>query len=955
MPIEEVSTELNQQARILWAKSGPRDSDIWLPLFTHLADTAAIARILWDNWVPHGTKMIIAKGITNLPLNTSCEERERIAGLILELSALLHDIGKATPDFQAAFRSCFFDSNGDRLAAFVEAAGLKLPIKTLNVKAIHHSLASFGILRRHGWDASFAVITGAHHGKPPSRSDIEKVVNSGVSSTGHTLKQWVIAQDSLVGWAESLVSPESLLAIKEAKLSRQTQVLLSGLLIMADWIASDKDYFPLIRIGEQARSSKKRALEAWKCLDLAPYQSFSMAQQLDTAEDIYKLRFSIAEPRPIQSAIPELLARTAQPGIMVIEAPMGEGKTEAALVAAEIMAEKTGRSGFFFALPTQATSDGMFSRIMTWAESFRGYKSISLAHGKAQFNKEFQGLGFTASNVDEGADAIFVSEWARGRKRTLLNDFVVGTIDQVLMAGLQQKHLMLRHLGLVNKVVIIDECHAYDTYMNQYLYKTLNWLGAYQVPVIVLSATLPSDSRKALVEAYLNIKPQAMIEDPLLAPNKTIDEVPSWVQSTAYPQITYTSGSNVKSVAPQASARKLDVRTEQLNDQDIVPCLKSLLESGGCAGIIVNTISRAQSLTREICEAFDEEDVMLLHSRFIAPDRIDREKKLREKLGPSYSARPEKLIVVGTQVLEQSLDIDFDVMITDLCPMDLLIQRMGRIHRHSGRTRPPLLQEPKCFITGIEGDGAFIKGSKLVYGDYLLMNTQVLLPEKITLPDDISRLVQLAYGEEEIAIPPELQSHYEEAKTKHSYQAKRAAAKAQTFQINDPSGGTFGLLATIVDWLNTDLSEKNDPGGKRAEATVRDSLDSVQVLVVQRKQNGQLYLLPQEDEHVGRLLSDDLSNNDELARELARNIVTLPVSMTTPWFIDKVITALETDCYKKLPQDWQESAWLQGELFLILDENFKAEVLIDSIGFELHYDRKYGLDVRRFERKDGGV
>ena len=941
---------LSHQARTLWGKSGPRDSDLWLPLYAHLADTAAIAEILWDQWVPLGAKKSIINGIINKPIDYGVKESAELLRHMIKLLAILHDLGKAIPAFQAAYNAHFRDSNGAFLAEYVESVGLRLPIKLLKPNGIQHSLASFGILSRHGWDVSFSAIVGSHHGNPHSTSDIEKVETSFSDNTGFKDKSWVAVQDELVKWGESFVSQDAISTIKQIKLSRAAQILLTAILIMADWIASDEQLFPLIRIGEQTVSSEKRASEAWENLDLEPYQGFDAVQQLVSVADIYKLHFSINEPYPVQLALLNAVEKTTEPGIVIVEAPMGEGKTEAALAAAELLAEKTGRSGIFFALPTQATSDGIFPRILQWVRTLKGYRSVRLVHGKSQFNKDFQGLGFSSTKVNEGDDDIFVSEWASGRKRSLLNDFVVGTIDQVLMAGLKQKHIMLRHLGLANKVVIIDECHAYDTYMNQYLCKTLNWLGTYQVPVIVLSATLPIDRRKALVDAYLNNEPRTIVIDPLFDVETETETLPIWAQDVGYPLITYTQAGEVMSKAPSASARKLTVAIEYLDDKDIVLQLQESLKYGGCAGVIVNTVTRAQNLAHELTDAFGEAEVVLIHSRFTAPERINIESKVRGHLGPQSKERPERMVVVGTQVLEQSLDIDFDILVTDICPMDLLIQRIGRLHRHEREERPTLLEQARCYVTGIEGAGEFNKGSKLIYGEYLLINTQILLPEQIILPDDISKLVQSAYDGKGLKVPEELQDEYNRAKNEYEKKIAEAVGKAKAFQIGKPELGTFGLLPTIVDLLDTDISDK-DPSGKRAEATVRDSADSVQVLIVQKKKDG-TYCLPQwNPQIITHQLPEDFTNNNRLAQSVAQNTVTLPPSMTTPWLIDKVIEAFERDCCENIPPQWQMSPWLKDELFLILDEKFEAELY----GFKLHYDGRYGLSVEHMSRKDGGV
>jgi CRISPR-associated endonuclease/helicase Cas3 len=943
--------ELSARTRALWGKTGSADTDLWLPLYVHLEDTAEIAAILWDEWVTPGVKQTIADGLLDLLPETSKQQRETLALYLFILLALLHDTGKATPVFQAERTNFLWQANIKLLADFVESAGLKLCDK--KDKNLAHALVSFAILKRNDWSPSMAVVVGAHHGKPPSKADTQDIIEAWQDMTGFIYPDWVTVQTELVEWAQQHIPPEVLEQIKACRLSKPAQTLLSGLLIMADWIASDQELFPLIQLGERADSSKTRAHEAWEHLDLAPYQEFSMlTDQMDVGE-LYKLRFSLNTLRPIQQEVAALLMNLTDLGIVIIEAPMGEGKTELALIIAEFAARLAGRSGLFFALPTQATSDGIFDRILKWINKLGGTRTIMLAHGKAYFNQTFQGLRLAATDVDDGHDDVIVSDWASARKRAILSDFVVGTIDQVLIGGLKQKHLMLRHLGLANKVVIIDECHAYDAYMNQYLYKVLSWLSAYKVPVVVLSATLPADRRHELLSAYASAQALTISEAAAVAMGSApTPETASESKSAAaltYPLVTYTSGGQTFSIAPPASGRKRDIQITQLADCNIVGNLSELLVNGGCVGIIVNTVTRAQNLAHELSEAFGEDTIVLLHSRFIAPDRIERERLLREQLGYPGTKRPEKLIVVGTQVLEQSLDIDFDIMITDICPMDLLLQRLGRLHRHDGRTRAPLLSKPQCYVTGIEGDGRFHSGSEHIYGTYLLMNTQALLPERIVLPNDIAPLVQTAYGEDGVEIREELRSDYREAKAKHDKKVADAAKKAEAFQIGEPATGQRVTTSTIIGWLDTDLSK--DPSGKRAEVTVRDAADSIQVLVIQQKQDGRFFTLPWLKDFGDRPLPTDFTSDEPLAKAVASCVINLPASMCAPWLIDKVIAAFEKDCCEKLPVTWQQSPWLQGELFLILDEDLHAEFHIATSRqqqcFKLHYDEQYGLYCER--------
>ena len=214
---------------------------------------------------------------------------------------------------------------------------------------------------------------------------------------------------------------------------------------------------------------------------------------------------------------------------------MGIGKTEAALSGVEELIYKKELSGLFFGLPTQATSNGMFKRVEDWlnslAEENNERLSIHLVHGKAALNEDFAKL---SQNIDqdspESGGALTVNQWFSGRKKTSLDDFVIGTCDQFLLVSLKQKHLALRHLGFSGKVVVLDEVHAYDSYMSNYLYMSLEWMGAYNIPVIILSATLPIERRIEMLRAYMRGRGLKWRKV-----NKTND-----LESSAYPSIIYS-------------------------------------------------------------------------------------------------------------------------------------------------------------------------------------------------------------------------------------------------------------------------------------------------------------------------------------------------------------------------------------------------------------------------------
>lgn len=932
-------TDLSLAAQCLWAKKA-RDGKLqWLPLFVHLLDSAGVANKLWRYWLSDGVKNTISNDVG---IND--------AGKLFMFLAASHDVGKATPVFQAKqvkTKSSDLDKEIEKKLSF---AGLPMkPIQEFpNADKTPHALATQMILEREGKEVNVnlrnnAVILGSHHGKPPS-SDILNRRGIGVYAMNFHLGQggqhaWTSVQKELIGYALNLAGYSTLKEIPCPNIV--TQVLLSGLVIMTDWIASNELYFPYFYVADELSlvNLQTRLQSGWENFRLPlPWRS-SIEWQ---SKELFHARFSKDSsdfvPNMTQTVISQTAAEIADPGILVLEAPMGSGKTEAALVAAEIFANKSNRNGVYFALPTQATSDGIFNRIRDWVCQLGGLHTIELAHSKAQFNSDFTSLKFLDGSVNIDVDDVdsgaIVHQWFEGQKKSLLADFVVGTIDQLLLAALKQKHVMLRHMGLANKVVIIDECHAYDAYMSRYLEMALRWLGAYHVPVIVLSATLPAQKRKMVIEAYLNENCASKEQIDLLTESGgETGHYPDWVTSRGYPLVTYSDGRNILQKAVSVTGKTNYVRLDFIEYGEIVQKLDDFLSDGGCAGLIVNTVERAQSLAQVLREHFGGDAVSLVHSRFLTPDRFEKEKALRQELGkPSPETnRPYKRIVVGTQVLEQSLDIDFDVMITDICPMDLLLQRIGRLHRHE-RERPQKLREAHCFITGMEG-GNFEAGTKFIYGEFLLIRTKAMLPDRLCLPRDIPKLVQDVYNYE-VMISPE-PAGYREAEEGWKKVIEDKEKRAGDFRITPPWDSP---RANLVDWLNTDVSDQI------GEAAVRDTDESIEILLIQER-NGGLFFLPWM-EH-GRELPVCEGIDDETAKALARQGVHLPHVLCAPWAIGRTIDELKQIIEKRLSY-WQKSYWLKGELVLILNEDQEATLC----GYRLKYNRDDGLTYEKEGEKN---
>ena len=897
------------KTKFLAGKTDPENTSLWLPLWMHLRDTAEIMELLVRKWLPDSVKK--ASGL---------EEEELVC--LARFLGWGHDLGKAILTFQSMIMQCLPEAK-QRLERLTP---LSCPVQ--NRKQSPHARAGEAILLWEGCPGGLASIVGAHHGRPQNGGAVDEQLD-GWESNYYPKEQKCIwegfwnellqaaLQDSGYSGADAL-----------AVLNQPEEILLTGLLIMADWIASNTEYFPLIPVEElgSREDYPARVDRAWKKLALPfPWE----AQQGIAKPQEFEVRFGFV-PNAVQRVVLDAVSAAAEPGILILEAQMGVGKTEAALAAAEIMASRFSLGGIFFGLPTQATANGIFRRLLHWADtqSEEVPQAIQLAHGMAELNENYLRLQGGRVQLEEDAPEehqVQVHQWFRGSKQALLASFVVGTVDQLLMAALTQKHVMLRHLGLAGKVVIIDECHAYDAYMNCYLDRALEWLGWYKVPVILLSATLPARRRAELIEAYQ----QKHRPDP---------DAP-WRFSCGYPLLTWTDGAEVKQPVIPLDTPGQTVQLTPLTEAELPGLLRRKLAEGGCAGVIVNTVKKAQKIAQLLRESLPDKEVQLFHAQFLMPDRAAREEQLMERIGKdSVPESRNDLIVVGTQVMEQSLDLDLDVLITELCPMDLLLQRIGRLHRHC-RSRPKPLQQACCAVLDT-GEEAFDAGSEAVYGQWLLWRTRKYLPRSIRLPEDIAPLVQQVYGWEQEAPETEqgekLRSEYEQVQEKKKDRAGK-------YLVPQPEvDEDFQELNTLDGWMQ-DEGARSDSA---ARAAVRDGDPSVEVLVMQRRTDGSIHFLPWQEG--GSAVAADSPPSPETALKIARQKLRLPAVFGKAWKVDEVIRELDADDRRWLAA-WQLSPLLHGELILLLDEDLTAHLA----DMELCYDRENGLEYRKEEKDEG--
>ncbi|WP_285726878.1 CRISPR-associated helicase Cas3' [Psychromicrobium xiongbiense] len=956
---DNFSHELSDAARSVWAKSfrDPESGEVsWLPLYQHLDDAAGVASMLWSDWVPLNVRRLIVEALGG---------DEELAQRIYTWLVSIHDVGKASPAFAVQSE----ELGGDmQQAGFVMNPALRGTEE--RKQARHESVGYFAVrnwlVQSNGCPpqraASVASIIAAHHGRPPSSLLLQQIEDrSWLIGDG----LWLNTRNEFLERARSLhLQDGDLDQLSRVDLPETALVLLSALVIVADWIASNEQLFSYAERGEAADADTvQRLAEAWERLDaLSPWQLPDPPMETD---ELFAARFSLpdgAKPRKLQSALIEAAKAAEEPELFILEAQMGTGKTEAALAAAEILAAKFGLGGIYLGLPTQATTNGMFSRVLEWARALEQGQpsSVFLGHGKSSLNKQYQGMlqdAFVRSITEEAAgnsprskdgvdDELIAHRWLTGKLGPSAN-IMVGTVDQGLVMALRSKYVMLRHLALAGKVVVIDECHAYDSFMNVYLSRVLHWLGAYQVPVILLSATLPTHKRQEMLIAYNDGRQRSR------GIRRSVDR--GKIQAAAGPDLGYPSvvrtdqQEQVRAILPEREdgAVELEIALERLvpGTESISDVLLDLLEEGGCAAVILNTVRAVQETSdhlREVLLArWPDCEIVTAHSRFLATDRASKDTLLLDMFGsPRRSTgRPHRAVVIASQVIEQSLDIDFDVMIAELAPIDLLFQRAGRLHRHrrgvGEAERPAKLRQPRLYLSGVDWNALPPEPQKSfskVYQPYVSYRTLAVLEDRasLSLPSDIPELVQQVYGDGALGGPG-----WDEALTasKQNYQAHidGQRAQAKTFCLKEVRHSA----ATLIGWMGADVGSVPD---NKAGAAVRDIEESLEVIALFRDESEQVMTPPWWEENGGVPLPLDAPPKPWLGRAILGSTLSLPGWMCRGGRVDSLISHLERAF--DFPQ-WAGSRELKGELAVIFDQTGRAT--LDS--YTLSYNAERGLEV----------
>ncbi|MEM8604890.1 MAG: CRISPR-associated helicase Cas3', partial [Cyanobacteria bacterium P01_H01_bin.121] len=731
-----------------WAKTGKADVEDgqprYHPVICHLADTAAVAMEIVRS---HLSPIAVQRLCDGFGL--SKESTIRFCGFM----AGSHDLGKVSPAFQFQVNDVGRALVGNTLYdCWYQLPQIRRKNKTPHGLVTAATVPEFlleagvgdGLTKRHAKRLAkkLATIVGGHHGFFPSSDDI-KNLDSALAGTD---ERSIWRQHSLGIFEQLKGFVELTVEDLPNQCDNAAAMLLAGLTTVSDWLASNPDEesgFPYANdepfneytVDLHEKAKRALAKQGW-------------THHKDGDPLTFTELFGFENPRDLQSAAIALSKELQPPCLVMVEASMGEGKTEAALYLADYLQHQTSAGGFYIGLPTQATSNAMFQRV----QEFLGKRyeqdviNLTLSHSAAALKEEYQQTICRLEQVYDSEGKVVASEWHAARKRSLLSPYGVGTIDQGLMGVVRSRHQFVRLFGLAGRTVILDEIHAYDLYTGTLLERFLEWLALLGSPVIALSATLPKGTREGLLEAYA--KGSQNPDDP-------VPELPE----TLYPRITALANGAVATKSFPASehvCRDLVIRWVNGNDQDKewIEALKTQLEHGGCAAVICSTVGRAQTVYERLRSYFTPtEELGLFHGRFLFADREDIEQDCLNKFGKKGS-RPERYVLVATQVIEQSLDVDFDLMISDLAPIDLLLQRSGRLHRHGGRQRPQALEQTALWIVGptIDSQGKAQFGeSGYIYDRHILLRSWLALRDcnpdkrKVKLPRETDSLIEAVY------------------------------------------------------------------------------------------------------------------------------------------------------------------------------------------------------------------
>jgi len=727
-----------------WAKSNEElIGNIYKPVTHHLTDVGACA-LCYLNSNPNRLRREAALTKLKPILHTQ---------LCAFLSAL-HDLGKISVVFQSQRRDLWPSSilgpwpeKTHKRYGHWEATAL-----LLNSKEVKAAMAPlFGPA---GLPPLLISAVAGHHGKAP----LGEHANA---------REWQAAHDPEIGPACVKLAAEVVTALVALfpdlynlpRLPRRQLVnfsfALNGLITLADWVGSDAEHFayvdpatPIETYWPLALAAADRALSD-KGLVPARSRIASLAELSGHAR----------AARPTQAMVVDLEV-PPEPQLVIIEDGTGSGKTEAALLLATRMMAAGLGEGVFVALPTMATANAMHGRLdRAMSGLFDGPASLVLAHGKSALANALGRLSSTQSDEPNSVAAHFNAWIGDSRKKAFFADVGAGTIDQTFLSILPKKHLTMRQYALAGRILIVDEAHACDAYMGEELKRLLEMQARLGGSAIVLSATLNRAVRDSLVKAFSEGRDlcTGLGEEADIAPYPLVTR---WCASTGLEQHSVET--------PPELARSISIQPLPSREAGLARALEAARQ-GAAVIMICNTVDAAtESYDALIAAGHDPARCHLAHARFVVEDRLEIEARIQALFRRESTAEMRAgHILVGTQVLEQSLDLDADVMLSDLAPIDLIIQRAGRLWRHQRDGRPVgepvlyLLTAPPCDAVSANWLDETLGSAVHVYKlPGVMWRTSRLLIDKRRLdtPQDLRHLIEAAYATDESGLPEALQA-----------------------------------------------------------------------------------------------------------------------------------------------------------------------------------------------------
>ena len=753
-----------------WGKASSQDKegDAYHLLPFHALDVAACARKLLD--LPHFSLRLLAEEL-GWP-------QRQVEALFVFFMAL-HDQGKFARAFQGVLPEPIPGLAPPNSAKSYEPChdtlGWWLWMELVDTEAVPEGIPS----PDHGFWEIWMRATAGHHGKPPLDSEEGGIVGANVEKA--FMAEDLEAARRFMSDVKDLILQDVLPLPKPG--SSRTKILkkhswrLAGLGVLADWLGSNQSFFPY-------RSQPLVLSEYWpKALEFADKAVASTGlawSPVKNWDDPTKLFDYLKSPTPLQNYAATVELEDG-PQLFLLEDVTGAGKTEAALILTQRLMQAGLAQGLYFALPSMATSNQMYRRVgEVYRRLYRegSNPSLVLSHGARQLVKEFKESvlqsedqpGDRSYQPDESSASAQCNAWlADNRKKALLAEVGVGTLDQALLAVLPARHQSLRLIGLSGKVFLVDEVHAYDDYMMSLLRKLLMAHASQGGSVILLSATLPLETRERLIDAYrrgLGIDEDCELDD------------------NRYPLATQI-GKEIRVHACETRPQlKRRVQVSMVHDENAVLArVSEVTQKGGCVAWIRNTVADARKAYSLLQDASPDQKLMLFHSRYAMGDRLEIEERVLDRFGKRSGSQDRAgWVLVGTQVLEQSLDFDVDLMISDLAPIDLIIQRAGRLHRHLRQANGDLSQdgrdgrsEPELIILSpsLEGspDASWYKtlfptaadvypdAGKLWLGANALKEAgNITTPGEQGEPGAVRHLVEAVYGADLDSVPDKLRA-----------------------------------------------------------------------------------------------------------------------------------------------------------------------------------------------------